>query len=70
MSEIYVQHQMHLVSQVSYYVQLMERAEGIEPPLSVWKTEVIPLYDARINLENPLMNLLKLQKVKDVILEL
>ena len=26
----------------------MERAEGIELSSSVWKTEVIPLYDARI----------------------
>ena len=27
---------------------LMERADGIEPPSSVWKTDIIPLYDARI----------------------
>ena len=26
---------------------LMERADGIEPPSSVWKTDIIPLYDAR-----------------------
>ena len=26
---------------------LMERVAGIEPALSVWKTDVLPLYDTR-----------------------
>ena len=30
-------------------IENMERMAGIEPALSAWKAEVLPLYDIRIN---------------------
>ena len=32
-------------------ISQLERVAGVEPALSVWKTDVLPIYDTRNNLK-------------------